>query len=83
MIEMSALERLKKIVDDSDNCRTSKFEVAETFLEEWPKMLAVVEACIISRDECHPVCQSWDDIGSDCDCGYVARCNALAALEGE
>ena len=50
----------------------------------WPKLLAVVDACKISRDECHrrPACQSWDN-SSDCDCGYVARCNALAALEGE
>lgn len=43
------------------------------------KLLAMFDACKISRDECHTACQSWDN-SSDCDCGYVARCNALEAL---
>jgi hypothetical protein len=38
------LERLRKVVDDSNNCRTSDFEVAEVFMDEWPIIEAALKA---------------------------------------
>lgn len=40
------------------------------------RLIAVVEACQHSTDECHQACSSRDN----CDCGYVDRCHALEAL---
>jgi hypothetical protein len=42
--EPDTLQRLRKVVDDSHNCRTSAFEVAEIFMDEWPIIEAALEA---------------------------------------
>lgn len=46
----------------------------------WPHIEAVVRAVDESTDECHRLCASWN-LGDDCNCGYVARCDAREALD--
>ena len=70
---MNTLERLKESAGRGDLAYTVPMSGIRL-------ILALALACQKSVDECHSSCASWDQ-SSDCDCGYVARCLALEALE--
>ncbi len=83
---MNFLDQLKKLdaeakegpwVFDSKVLNLTRFLMANT-----QAIIELVEACEESVDVCHDSCASWDR-SSDCDCGYVARCDALSKLKGD